>query len=401
VLAPHAAPAQSQDDLFDDTRLQDVHLVVGERDWNALRARPDQDTYYPADLRWNGITARNVGIRSRGSGTRNGRKPGLRVDVNRYLAEQEFLGLKALVLDNAFTDPSTMREPLSMRLFARLGLPASREVHVRLFVNGAYAGLYVLVEPVDRTFVARSFGADEAHVEEGGYLYEYRWLREYAFEYIGEGLRSYAELFEPKTRETDAPSRLYQPLEALVRSINDTPIDRYEAEVGARLDLPQIVRVLAAQNAVGEIDGLVGNWGLSNFYLYRFRAERPAQLIPWDADHAFWTGDMPIDHRLDTNVLTARVMQIPTLRRLYLHTLIEASELVAAQASPGDRRGWLEREVDRLEGLVAAAAAADPVSPFSFEEFQGNIRDLRVLLRSRPPLISAQARAALAQGTAK
>ena len=341
LLAPHGARAQSQDDLFDDAHLQDVHLAISERDWDDLRARPEQDTYYPADLRWNGITARNVGIRSRGSGTRNGTKPGLRVDVNRYLADQEFLGLKALVLDNGFTDPSTMRERLSMRLFARLGLPAPREVHVRQFINGAYAGLYVLVEPVDRTFIAHTFGADEAHVEEGGYLYEYRWVREYVFEYAGAGLTSYAEMFEPKTRETDAPSRLYQPLEELVRSINDTPADRYEAEVGARLDLPQVVRVLAAQNAVGEIDGLVGNWGLSNFYLYRFRAERPAQIIPWDADHAFWTGDMSIEHRIDTNVLTARVMAVPGLRRLYLDTLIEASELITSRESRADPRGWL------------------------------------------------------------
>ena len=79
--------------------------------------------------------------------------------------------------------------------------------------------------------------------------------------------------------------------------------------VGALLDLPAFVKFLAVQRASGEIDGFIGNWGMSNFYLYRFRDGRPAQLLPWDADHSFWALDDPIDHRLDTNVLVRRVME--------------------------------------------------------------------------------------------
>ena len=133
---------------------------------------------------------------------------------------------------------------------------------------------------------------------------------------------------------------------------------------------------------------------MSNFYLYRFRDGRPTQLLPWDEDHAFWQADMAIDDRLDTNVLTAKVMQEPALRRLYLDTLVSASQTIA-QTVPGDDRGWLEREADRLETKIAAAAAADPVSPFTFDEFTSNISGLRGLLRVRPPFVVCQAGAAI------
>ena len=83
LVAARATAAQSQDELFDDGRLHDLFLTVSSRDWEALRANADDDTYYTADLRWNGLTLRNVGIRSRGTGSRNGVKPGLRVDMNR------------------------------------------------------------------------------------------------------------------------------------------------------------------------------------------------------------------------------------------------------------------------------------------------------------------------------
>jgi hypothetical protein len=393
VLAAAPALAQSQDDLFDDTVLHDVMLTVSERDWTALKARPEDNTYYTADLRWHGITVRNIGIRSRGTSTRNGVKPGLRLDMNHYV-DQQFLGLRALILDNGYTDPSMMRESLAMKVFARAGLPAPREVHARLFVNTEYAGVYAIVEPIDRTFITRVFGAAEGNVENGGYLYEYTWSREYGFQYLGPSLDAYAELFEPKTRETDAVSRLYQPLEALARAISHTPAGQFEQTVGALIDLPALVKLLAIQRVSGEIDGFIGNWGMSNFYLYRFRDGRPAQVLPWDADHSLWALDDPIDFRLDSNVVVQRAMAVPALRRLYLDTLISTARLLTEGAA-ANGRGWLESEVDRLSALIAPAVATDPVAPFTFPEFEGNVRGLRGFLRTRPLYVECAARAAL------
>lgn len=391
LCLPRPAHAQSQDEFFDDATLGDLQLTISQRDWDELRARADENTYYTADLRWNGITVRNIGIRSRGAGTRNGVKPGLRLDFNRYLADQQFLGLRALVLDNGWTDPSTMREILSMKLFARSGFESPREAHIRLFINNTYAGLYVAIEPVDRTFVTRVFGAAEGHVESGGYLYEYKWLREWHFEDLGDALAPYAAMFEPKTRETDAASRLYAPIAEMVNLANTVAAERLESELGARIDLPQVVRLLAIQAVVGEIDGLTGNWGMSNFYLYRFRDGRPARLIPWDADHAFWELARPIDEHLDLNVLARRAMEVPSLRQLYVQTVIDTAATLS-EGADSDGAGWLERESRRLEAKVAAAAAADPVAAFSFEEFQANTAGLRGVLRNRPPFAVCQAR---------
>jgi spore coat protein CotH len=322
-----------RDQFFSDVALQDIHLTISERDWNALKADVLADTYYAADLTWRGITVRNVGIRSRGSGSRLAAKPGLRVDINRYRADQEFLGLKSFVLDNAATDPAFVRETVTMKLFARMNLPAPREAHTRLFVNNEYAGVYIIVESVDRTFVARTYGAAEADVEDGGFLFEYRWVRPYGFEYLGPALEPYTEIFKPETHETSSISSLYAPFEGMIRTINEARDDRFAADVGAVLDLAAFIRFLAVQSFVAEVDGFVGNWGASNFYFYRFRRNAPAVLIPWDADHAFFSGpDLPVDHNMLTNVLTARLMAAPELRRLYTDALLQVSSLAAEPA---------------------------------------------------------------------
>src|SRR5512147_353258 len=76
--------------LFDDRQLQEIRLVMNPRDWADLKASYQLNTYYPAHLLWRGQVVRNVGIRSRGTGSRSGTKPGLRVDFNRFDPAQHF-----------------------------------------------------------------------------------------------------------------------------------------------------------------------------------------------------------------------------------------------------------------------------------------------------------------------
>ena len=50
---------------------------------------------------------------------------------------------------------SYMREALALRLMNDIGVPSQKAVHVRLFLNGAFYGLYLLVEEIDNTWLER------------------------------------------------------------------------------------------------------------------------------------------------------------------------------------------------------------------------------------------------------
>ena len=119
LLVSAPAAAQTQDDFFNPEVLQRVELWMHEADWAKLKAAFQENTYYPADMTWNGMTVRNVGIRSRGLGSRSSTKPGLRVDFDRYSNGQQFLGLKSFVLDNLTQDFSGIKETVAMRFFTR------------------------------------------------------------------------------------------------------------------------------------------------------------------------------------------------------------------------------------------------------------------------------------------
>src|SRR6185369_15966754 len=110
VLNPARVQGQTTADLFNADVVQEIRLSINSRDLVELHERYQENTYYTADLTWQGQRVRNVGVRSRGTGSRNGIKVGLRDDFDRYTTGQTFLGLRSLILDNNWQDPSLLAE---------------------------------------------------------------------------------------------------------------------------------------------------------------------------------------------------------------------------------------------------------------------------------------------------
>src|SRR5688572_12332657 len=340
VLVSSPAAGQTQDDFFNPEVLQRVELWLHESDWEKLKANFQENTYYPADMIWNGITVRSVGIRSRGLGSRRAQKPGLRVDFDRYSDGQQFLGLKSFVLDNLSQDLSGVKETVAMKFFTRLGIPAPRETHTRLYVNGRYAGLYALVESVDKTMMGRVFGSIGDNVQNDGYLFEYNYVlgSPWRFLYEGSDLTPYKARFDIKTNESHAESLIWGPIEELVRLVNTSSTTTFESAVGPKLDLAAFVRYIAVQNFVAQNDGFNGYDGMNNFYLYRLENSSSHVLIAWDEDNAFLQPDFGITTRTEENVLTRRVLDTGSFRTQYFGVLSEAASSAA---------DWLRQEMQR------------------------------------------------------
>ena len=372
ILACVSAPAsaQTQADLFDDTTLHTVEIVIHSRDWSDLHEHFRSNDHYPCDVIWNGLRMRNVAVRSRGNGSRYQNKPGLELSFDHYAPQQRFLGLRGLVLDNLVTDPSMIREATAMALMRRVGVPAPREAPARVFVNGAYAGLYMMVEPVDTVFAQKAF-------EQPGLLFEYRWTYPFFASFPGESLDAYAVLFESRNLGVHSMVELYAPMREMFRTINEAPEGAF-AQVDSYLDLTSLVRALGASTFMAEWDGVFGYDGMNNFYLYRTGEQ--AHMIPWDRDQAFHALDYPLLAGVDQNVLGRRMLEDPALRAAYVQAVTEA--MAAAQ---GD--GWLEREFTRQFALIRDAALADALKVATNEEFEQAFAELVTFARKRPAFV--------------
>ena len=111
-------------------------------------------------------------------------------------------------------DETFMREPMTMKVFRRMGLPAPREAHAKLYINNEYQGIYALVEPIDPAFGTRVLA------DPNGYLYEYHYLSPFFGEYLGEDYAPYKAILEAKSHELESDAAVYGPIRDLFREAN-------------------------------------------------------------------------------------------------------------------------------------------------------------------------------------
>ncbi|HEY2905989.1 MAG TPA: CotH kinase family protein, partial [Vicinamibacterales bacterium] len=314
-------------------------------------------------------------------------KPGLRVDFNRYAPDQTFLGLTSFVLRNNTTDWTSMHERISMQLFQRLGVPAPREAHTKLFINGAYVGLYSIVESIDKNFLARTRN------ENDGYLYKFdRNLGDepYYFTYGGADPDLYVpHPFEPETQESDPHPA---PLVDMIRTVAEASDAGFRDAIAPYLDLGAFIKHVAIEMFLNETDGVLGDYGTTNFYLYRPPDSSLHAFIPWDKSETMHDRTQPIFHDVDDvpeeiqNRIMTRAMKYPDLVNLYLEVL-NASADSAAEPTDGDPRGWMEREVEREFDQIRDAVLADPQKPFTNDDFLQAVDDLRKFAQDRPTFV--------------
>jgi spore coat protein CotH len=377
ILTGVSASAQTAGELFAADTLHEVRLFMNSRDLQDLRAHYLDRTHYTVDLLWRGSRVRNAAVRSRGTGSANSVKPGLLIEFDRYTAGQRFLGMRSLVLDNLWQDPSMLRERLAMALFARMDQAAPRQSFCRLFINNEYQGLYAVTEEPSADFAARTLG------EADGYVFEFRWVMAFYASYLGAEPAAYKPLFSARTHALEADSSLYGPIEQLFRRINEPLDGAWRERMEEYIDLSQFVTQVAIEAFVAEDDGVLGYAGMNNFYLYRTRGQTRHRLFPWDKDHAFHSIGASVVGRAGENELFRRALTYPDLRDLYLQALEQCARAAAED-------GWLATEIDGQATLIASAAHADVRKQYSNDDFEQAIEFLRQFARERPAFVLAE-----------
>jgi len=400
------APAPDPSDaFFDDTVVHDIRLTINDRDLTSLHVNYLSNEYYPVNFVWRDKSLQGVGIRSRGTGSRSGVKPGLRIDFDRWASDQKFLGLKSVILRNQTQDASNLRERLSMLFFRRMGVPAEREAHARLFFKNEYAGLYTIVESADKVFLKKNYGEDTSN------LYEFHFDNSeghipFIFKYLGSNADLYVPTpFKPETKENDTQPQF---IERLIWTIDQAGDAAWRQSMAEFLDLSKFIRHLAIESFLAEEDGITGDYGPNNFYFYRYENKSQFQFIPWDKSNTFWEApspnyfilrnieDGPVDHR---NRLVQRALKYPDLWNLYLDTLEECANSATAGATTGanPQPGWLEAEVQREYLQIRTAALADTLI-YTNAQFEQAIADLKVFAAGRSDAVKAQVATYRARG---
>jgi spore coat protein H len=144
---------------------------------------PENPTWVPATVEFNGLTWTNVGVRYKGnSSLRSGWNSGtlklpLKLDFDEFedeypeIENQRFYGFKQLSLSTAFNDSAYMRDVITSDLLAEAGLIAAETAYYEVILDYGEGpvslGLYVVIEVIDDSVIESFFGDDSGNIYEG------------------------------------------------------------------------------------------------------------------------------------------------------------------------------------------------------------------------------------------
>lgn len=153
--AEHRAAA---DALFTNSTVLRLRLRLSKEAMDSLRKEPRK--YVEATLREGDTVYEKVGVHLKGSAGSFrpvDDKPGLTLNLTTLGGTNRFHGLKKFHLNNSVQDPTYLSEYVCGEMFRQAGVPAARAALAVVELNGRRLGLMVLLESMNKDFLARYF----------------------------------------------------------------------------------------------------------------------------------------------------------------------------------------------------------------------------------------------------
>ena len=324
--------------VYNPDQILDFHLVMAPADWQMVQNDCTFEIYAPADLSCGDGPPIRVGVRHKRSG--GTMKPGLKVDINQYVAGQEFFGLRKLDWENGVGSVVTgcgadgsgtgelLREYLGWRLHVRSGEMTSRVAFVRATMNGAPLGVFLGVEVVDKPFVKSRLG------DASGWIWKFSGSP-------GDGQQTNEGVDDPY----DDYFCFFERNGCAV-----PPSAQLATELPTKLNIPQLLSVGAVNAIMANHDAILLKQ--NNYIFYDWAG--PRAYFPWDLDSTMSD---------DYDVFTGTVSGGTTAFTDVLFTNWEddydarLTELLAGPLS----MAAITMEIDRAVSVAGPALEADPL----------------------------------------
>jgi len=301
---PDAAKVDPYVELFrPGYKLPIIQITVDDDNLRLLKKEPKK--YVRCTILINGKTYRDVAIHLKGavgSFREWNDKPALTVNMDKFVHDQKFMGLDKFHLNNSVQDGSYMNELTSSLIAQALGVPTARTTHAIVELNGRKAGLYVLKEGYNATFIQHNFpDGTKGNLYDGGFCQD-----------IDANLKL--------DHGEDLKWEDLKPIRAACNAKGDAS-KRYEA-VEKLVDVELFVKDAALQIFIGDWDGYMRN---RNNYRVYIPTGAKAVFIPHGMDQEFQNPNEGLWHGWGGMVARA-ILESPEGKKQTIAALKEIQE---------------------------------------------------------------------------
>ena len=278
-----------------------------------------------------------------------------KINLAKYVDGQKYDGLKKINLSNGFEDPSMLRDALAYKFMRDAGIPSPRTAYAKVYLNGTYWGLYILVEELDKNFLQNWYANKDGNL--------YKCINNTSLSWQGTDLLNYTDEFDLQTNKTANDWSQFTRFVDIISNSGTHFID----SLPMVLDVQNYLNVLAA-------DVIMFNWDSyydhgRNFFLYDDPDENRINWLPWDYNLAFSSSEtnLIVDYSgVEPKPLVQKIQANPTLRTMYFNSVCILLDNYFTLAN-------LEPFIDQTAALIRPDLLIDNNKFFSISDFDTNL----------------------------
>ncbi len=354
------SPAKESDAFFKEAKVIRLNITVEGKELEALRREPrkyvratvTEDDHPPL---------KDVGIHLKGAAGSYrdlNDKPGLTLNVDKFVEDRRFHGMAKFHLANSVQDATYLQELICGELFRAVGVPASRVSHALVTVNGRQRGLYYLKEGYDKYFLKQNFGNRHGNLYDGGFLRDLD--QPLALLSSKDDVKAHADL---KKLVTAARER--------------NPKERLD-KMAAVLDMDKFISFMALEVITWDWDGYPMN--RNNFRIYHDPVRDKLIFFPSGMDQMFGDPNGPIFPNFQGFIARA-IMETPKGKSRYVARMQE----IMAKVYNTEK---ILKRLDEIQARVQPALAS--VDQGAARGYAGHINRMREAVRQREKTVLAQ-----------
>lgn len=364
---PFTSRAADGDSLWAANFIHDIYFTFSQTSyWDSLIATHANDSYMECDMTLDGRVMPSVGIKTKGNSSFNNpsNKKSFKIDLNLYVAGQDFDGIKKFNLNNSFKDPTLMREKICLDFLNAHGIDAPRCTYARVYLNGVYWGLYTLVEEVNSKFLKQHYPDNDGNLYKGDPNGDMKWY--------GSSASSYYNRY---SLESDSNATSWNDLVHLIDIANNTASGVYYDSLETVLDSWQFLSYMAAMNMFVDLDSYIGSG--HNYFVYDDSTYFKFHWIAWDVNEAFGNFNMAMSIT-QLQSLNYDYLNQPTARPLANNMLANATYhamYISAYCNlmQDFSNAAMDAYIDSLANTIRTDVYADTLKDFSNQQFEDNI----------------------------
>jgi len=391
-------------EFYNEENLESIYLEFEQTDyWQQLHDSYDTEDYVLGKLTYKGEVIDSIGAQFKGNTSYRrvdgDEKFSFGISLNEFVDGQDIEGYNTLNLNNAFQDPSFMKEVLYCNLNRR-NIPAAKGNFIKLYINGEYWGIYANIQQLNKDFTKEWFmtnngslwrgNSDSASTPPtggggnppgGGGGGKPKWGDgTTALNYLGADTALFQKYYTLKHSSQENPWDL---LVKLTDVLNNSSDENLLNEISKYLDVDKTLWYLAHEIIFSDDDSYIMK-GKQDYYIYYEPETQRFTPLEFDGNSAFgrknigW--DIFYNAEKENFPLMNRLFAIPELRQRYLaHARAIIDELLDVNLT--------NSLINNYDDLIRSSVQSDTKNMNTFNQYLNVVKGLKTFFGERKDIL--------------